>query len=422
MIRYRDGQLVRITRYQMLLLSTTDNVVGIADASGNFLELPFQMIISGPCDTRISQPLAGTLRSEYRWQAHLLARTLVVAASIGLASCGTLSDSGQTTLTSAADTSFEAPAAVSPVDRSIASDIVQIAQQIFTPFNTTLQFSNNDDPLLQYFITEFSNEGYGIQRVSADQGSNFFSYTRTEDRTADGKLLIRFASSIGAVDIGRDYTVPRTNTISPASPFKLSGTRVPVNVTDTANGRVQVTSADNSTAVYVASLNLDEQAPPVISLITDDLVSRIANESTRQSSLQALNSSRLEINNLFYADQSNFTSVLDNYEQVDRQIVVFGDDSMILGETNKMLLEQLVQRRLSPDDLISLVGCSNGPTALEMGNEGLALGRAERVTQALLSHGVARDRILDEGCWAPVSAGEKFPSRGVVLELWRKAS
>ena len=275
---------------------------------------------------------------------------------------------------------------------------------------------------MRYFAAAFANAGYGIQRVSADQGSNFFSYDRSEEATDSGETLVRFNTSIGAVDIGRDYTIPGVNVISPASPFRLSGTRIPVTVADEPSGRMRIQNPEYSQASYVASLNLDGQAPPVISLITSDLVDRVASDSSPQSGLQAINTNQVEVNNLFYADQSNFTSILDDYEQVESQVVVFGDDSLVLGNTNKLLIAQMVEDRLEPGDIVSLVGCSNGPTALEIGNEGLALGRAERVTQALTSQGVPRDRILDEGCWAPVSAGDKFPSRGVVMELWRPAS
>ena len=94
---------------------------------------------------------------------------------------------------------------------------------------------------------------------------------------------------------------------------------------------------------------------------------------------------------------------------------------MVLGSRNKSLIDQLVENVLGEEDIVSLVGCSNGPTALEIGNEGLALGRAKRVTEALLARGVSREKVLDEGCWAPVAEAEdRFPSRGVVLELWRK--
>ena len=355
-------------------------------------------------------------------------RSLTLIGVLLLSSCSlTGTQESSSPAGSSAPLPFDQPAAVSPVDRSIVTDFVGITRQIFTPFNTTLQFpQNTQDPLLEHFMLEFADAGYGIQRVSADQGSNFFNYTRFEEEDDNGDPLVSFSSTIGAVLIARDYTIPRSNTISPASPVKLSGTRVPVKVADAPSGRFVISDPDFSSATYIASLNLTEQAPPVITLITDDVVSGVADQSSGGAgraggaSFQAFNSSRLEISNLFYGGQSNFSSILDDYQQVERRVIVFGNDSMVLGDTNKQLIEQFVQQQLSGEDLISLVGCSNGPTVLEIGNEGLALGRAERVTEALLSQGVSRERILDEGCWAPVSAGDKFPSRGVVMELWRK--
>jgi len=345
----------------------------------------------------------------------------VLMGSLLLASCASLNSATINSTPNEAQPGSETSTSVSPVDRSIAMDIVKSARQIFPPINSTLQFASSNDPLMQYFVQLFANEGYGVQRVSADQGSNLFSYQREEEQI-DDTTLVRFNATIGVVTVARDYTVPRVNTISPASPVRVSGTRAPIEVADRPTGRFVVTDPAYSTVEYVASLNLADQAPPVISLITGDLVNRVAERGTRSTSLQALNSNRVEITNLFYTNQSNFSSILDDYDQIEQQIVVFGNDSMVLGNTNKQLIDQFVEQRVKDNDLISLVGCSNGPTALEIGNEGLALGRAERVTQALLSRGVSRDRILDEGCWAPVSARDKYPSRGVVLEVWRKQS
>ena len=187
---------------------------------------------------------------------------------------------------------------------------------------------------------------------------------------------------------------------------------------DAESSRFRIRDSSLSDALYVASMSLDEQAP-VISLITPELVNRVSTQGTNGPSMQALNSSKIEVNNLFYNNQSTFASILDDYQRVQRQIIIFGNDSMILGDTNKQLIDQFVETRFRPGDVISLVGCSNGPTVLDIGNEGLALGRARRVTEALLARGVARDRILDEGCWAPTSVGDRFPGRGVVMELWR---
>ena len=343
---------------------------------------------------------------------------LFLGATLLLGGCSAMNDSTEISLDAE-----NVVSAVPATDQAMTDDIVRVASQIFSPINTTLQFTENyDDPLLDHFISEFASAGYGIQRVSADQGSHYFTYSFGEQNSSNDETRVRLNTSIGAVDLSRDYTVSGDDSVSPASPFRVSGTREPVEVQDQNEGAFTVARPEFSTVVYVAALNLDEQVPPVISLITNDVVSRVARQTTQSTSLQALNSSRVEVSNLFYSDESNFSSILDDYEQIERQIVIFGNDSMILGDTNKSLIKQWVNQQLQPSDLISLVGCSNGYTTLDIGNEGLALGRAQRVTQALLEEGVPRDRILDEGCWAPVSAGDKFPARGVVLELWREVS
>ena len=365
------------------------------------------------CEQRRNLPLHA-VRQE-RSQNHSL-HVLLLGGAILLGGCASLQED-----TSSTPDVVATRTVVSATDEAMANDMVGVATQIFNPIETTLQFNANDtDALLAHFIEEFAEAGYGIQRVSADQGSHYFTYSINDLSPTDSDTGVRFDTSIGAVDLSRDYTLAGSRAVSPNSPFRLSGTREPVEVMDEAAEAFNPATDEFSSVVYLAALNLDEQAPPVISLITNDIVNRVANETTQSASLQALNSSRVEVSNLFYSDQSNFTSVLDNYKQIDRQVVVFGDDSLVLGNTNKSLIKQWVDQRLQPDDLVSLVGCSNGPTALDIGNEGLALGRANRVTQALLEEGVPRDRILDEGCWAPVSAGDKFPSRGVVLELWRE--
>lgn len=308
---------------------------------------------------------------------------------------------------------------VALADRTMVNDLSAVVVQIFDPFDTTLQVTrSNTDPIMQYFVGVLAKQGFGIQRVSADQGAHYLTYER---KTTDAENGLLFSISIGPVVASRHYQLMENNVITPTSVVQLSGTRIPVTVLDAPSGRFKVSNSDLSRAEYVATLSLDEQAP-LISLITPDVVSSVTTRSATGPSLQALNSSKMEVTNLFYGDDSNFASILDDHQQVDRQIIVFGDDSMILGDTNKQLIDQFVDDKLGQNDVISLVGCSNGPTALDIGNEGLALGRAKRVTEALMSRGVARERILDEGCWAPVRAGDRFPSRGVVLELWRARS
>ncbi|ASJ74397.1 hypothetical protein [Granulosicoccus antarcticus] len=314
---------------------------------------------------------------------------------------------------------FGKAAPVPTAYRTMVNDLSDVVVQIFDPRDTTLQVTrSNADPILQYFVQVLAEHGFGIQRVSADQGAQYLQY---ELRSIDDENGVLVSLNVGPVVATRYYQLLRDNVVTPTSVVQLAGTRAPVTVADTPTGRFKVSNPAFSQVQYVAAMSLDEQSP-IISLVTPDVINSATSQSARGPSLQALNSSKVEVTNLFFGTESNFASILDGHEQVDRQIVVFGNDSMILGDTNKQLIDQFVDEKLEATDVISLVGCSNGPTALDIGNEGLALGRGRRVIEALMARGVSREQILDEGCWAPTKADDRFPSRGVVLELWRSQS
>lgn len=360
----------------------------------------------------MTQPVDSTAKQRLWVTTH---RLCLISALFLITACTT---PGTVSSTPAVQT-LATPNPVMPTDRTILLDMLSVVTQIFDPFDTTLQVNNADtDPTLQHFIDKLVSSGYGIQRVSADQGANYVSLTRSVNKP-ERVDVVTFNVTIGAVEIERDYTIPSRNVVAPASKVRLSGTRVAVAVNDKASGRKQITDPSLSQAEYFASLNLDTQAP-VISLITPKLVRQVSARTADGPTLRTLNTSNVEVNNLFHGGESAFSSLLDDYNKIQRQIIVFGDDSLVLGETNKSLLDQFVESQYQRGDIISLVGCSNGPTSLEIGNEGLALGRAKRVTVALMTRGVEREQVLNEGCWAPVSAGDAFPNRGVVLELWRE--
>jgi len=113
---------------------------------------------------------------------------------------------------------------------------------------------------------------------------------------------------------------------------------------------------------------------------------------------------------------------LENYVKLERQTIIFPNDSFFLGTEGKLAVRKLVKRFSVSTDVLGIVGCSNGKTSLDIGNEGLAMGRANRVSEELLVNGVPSDRVFDEGCWSSTSDTNGFPSRGVVIDLWRRKS
>lgn len=117
--------------------------------------------------------------------------------------------------------------------------------------------------------------------------------------------------------------------------------------------------------------------------------------------------------------ESNFEAALNDFSLVRETILTFGDDSLRLGNLNKSRVQQFVELFAEDSDVFSIIGCSHGPTRRDFGQQGLALGRAQRVRDELMFSGVPEERILDEGCWAEDSFDERFPRRGVVLSLLR---
>ena len=156
--------------------------------------------------------------------------------------------------------------------------------------------------------------------------------------------------------------------------------------------------------------------------MSEDTIKNVVNQATSGPSRTSVNSTKLEVNNRFYDNDGTFASLINNRERVAREIIIFPNDSMRLGTEGKRRINKLLSQFSEANDLINVIGCSNGPTNLAIGNEGLALGRASRITQELLTLGVPNRSILDDACWSPNSALESFPSRGVLVVLMRSVS
>lgn len=119
---------------------------------------------------------------------------------------------------------------------------------------------------------------------------------------------------------------------------------------------------------------------------------------------------------------SNYENLLADKKDVAEEVLIFGDDSYVLGARNKQILGEMMGAFNPDTDVVSVVGCSTGITKIVNGNAALAIGRANRVKEALLYSGVPHDQIYDEGCWSPTANSTPFPNRGVVVTVKRVAA
>ena len=302
-------------------------------------------------------------------------------------------------------------------EQVMVDDLLSALVQLFPPRNSTIQISADDDSELTLLVADtMAHAGFAIQKVTTDQGTSLLTTdTQTKERSDNNLPTKHLRIDIGQISIGRTYSVKNGQTILPSSPFNVYGSRAKIDLGTTLFG----TNSAKTNTQYLAPIRLNEPLP-LLSLITPDIVQSASNNEPGLPELTSTNSAKVEINNLRFGE-STFDSVLSNHLILDELTVLFPNDSLILGNENKLLIREFMAKFIEQLDLVSVVGCSNGPTAVDIGNVGLALGRGERVTNELLSLGVPREKILDQGCWAPSVAG-KYPGRGVVLELWREKS
>lgn len=321
------------------------------------------------------------------------------------------------------------------------ADLTSVLPQILEPLNTTIQVSESESGDASEAVPRLSELGYALQRVDADQGKNFLYIIELpgagDATNADARLRL----SIGDIELTRTYRVIRKNTkiestdnlvwrdgraAAPVGPLKVAGTRQTLQLTginvELASNSGDQDYAFSSGRVEFAALAPIEGGIPTISLITEELVQRVTVSTSAGPSLASLNSQGEGFGNLFNGDPSAFASILDNYNRIVREFVIFPNDSQNLGRPGKLMVKKLVSRFSENSDIIGITGCSNGPTSLDIGNEGLALGRASRIAEELVASGVSRDKVFDEGCWSPTTDAPGFPNRGVVIDLWRRAS
>ena len=355
-----------------------------------------------------------------------------------------------------------APKAVDP--GPAVGDLVAALVQLREPRSTTIQVGPDGDvPGADALVAALADAGYGIQRVAADQGANFLDWSfgpapagapaggppvalaglasgsganpdpvpspgSSSGPGAGPGAASRARLAVGVLTLERDYARAGRGLVA-VSPLELGGTRTGAALDDAT--RLPGTAPASSGVVFAAAPRSFGPAP-IISLVTDDVVRGVTARATRgrggsrsgarpATTRQGINSARVEVNNLFFG-ASAFDALRTEREAVATDTIVFGDDSMRLGPDGKRQVARFVDGYDPASDMIALVGCSNGPTRLAIGNEGLALGRSARVTEELVALGVERSRILDEGCWAGSSANGRFPSRGVLIELLRELS
>lgn len=289
----------------------------------------------------------------------------------------------------------------------IAANLVNTASQLphLSPTTSPLQIRKDDSDFSRAIRRALEQGGFNLENISRDQGMNQVASEvkriRTETREKESYVL-----RIGRVSIERAYSVINGHTV-PVSEQNIRGVD---DVSIALNDDIFVAPSSAFSSVAFKPY----EGPRIDDVLAAPVIEKRLIPVRRQQERNVVKQ------NIYETMSSNYKDVFAGFEDIDQSVLIFPNDSLRLGEANKRIIEEYVEKMDPETDVLSVIGCSHGNTKIDNGNSLLAIGRANRVKEAFLFSGLQHDQILDEGCWAPQTFDEVMPSRGVVLTLKRQ--
>lgn len=305
----------------------------------------------------------------------------------------------------------------------IAENLVFSLAQIpsLSPLINTVQMSPPTTSFGQRVATLLADAGYGIQSVEGDTGEFYVRYRESAIRSEQG-LETSYVVAIGDVSVERSFDISDPSEPLPLSPLFVAGApEFDVMLDDAAFSEADATVSyalfDQAASPQV--FDFDTQTTQTITDADEGVTITSVRRSTAEPVEQPAPRVRVK-ENVFNLLESNYADLFVEYTDAQSHILVFENDSMRLGNANKRVVQNYVDAFNPDTDLVSIIGCSHGNTAVRNGNAVLAVGRANRVKEAFLFAGLDDTKVLEEGCWAG-EYHEVMPKRGVLLTLKRRA-
>lgn len=312
-----------------------------------------------------------------------------------------------------------------PADhRLIAENLVHVLAQLdgSSPITTTVQLPEAKTPFGTILHKAIVDVGYGHQAVVGDIGENLVRYKAENSETETGYRTL-YRVEIGEAFAEREYRV-ENRMLLPTSPYRVSGTNEELALNDyifdesvpTADYAYVTARAGGVPEIKVFDVPQYKlvEAPQTPTIIRSAGLGAVSSGSQLQNIYGGKK-------NIYDTKRSNFEGLFSQYEGISTKVLIFPNDSLRLGGKNKRLIKSLAASFDPESEVFSVLGCSQGITDLDNGNEYLAVGRAARVKEELLLHGVAENKIFDEGCWGADHEVKDMPTRGVVLTRKRQS-
>jgi len=270
------------------------------------------------------------------------------------------------------------------ISTNLVSALVQIPEmQVGT---ATLQVSNPTTAFGNTLVRALEDAGFGIQRVSADQGLNYVAYGKRFAETEAG-IINDYSVAVGDIEVRREYDID-DNGVFPTSLLLVSGTSSIVDIK--LDDNIFAEQGGNGDT-FISGVGGDSVNSPTtdISTVTvnDYDVKSIANRTSQQ---KLLSEARRRV---YDSGNTDNNMNLDSYTQMRRTVLLFKDkDSIVMGRGNKQAIGQLVDEYRA-GDIFSVVACTDVD-----GKNDAAQSRGIRVEEEFVSHGINAEAVQIEPC------------------------
>lgn len=272
--------------------------------------------------------------------------------------------------------------AITAVERAhlqlIATNMVSTLVQIpgLRSGAITLQINK---PITAYgnaLVRAMEDAGFGLQRVSADQGQNYVSYSKRLSETESG-IVNDYELTVGKLSLRREYRI-EGDQIYPSSLLIIDGI-------DSING-IELADAifveqGGQRDTFISGVQLEGEPDPNLAVKTVDVRDYDelpADQRTAQS--QVFEDAKRQ----FFQNQIQRNAPsLARMRKHRRTVLIFDDNiTTIMGEANKQAI-RLLARGFSDNDIILIKACLDAD-----GKNASDLNRAIRVEQELLGYGI----------------------------------
>lgn len=268
---------------------------------------------------------------------------------------------------------------------NMISTLVQIPQM--QSGTLTLQFNDPQTAYGNAIVRALEDAGFGLQRVTADQGQNYVSYSKRLSETESG-LVTDYQLSVGKISLRREYSVQEGNLIYPSSLLTIDGTE---SIADIQLSDSIFVEQGGRGDTFISGVQLEGEPDPDLAVKTIDV--RDYDELPADK--------RTSQNEVFERARQHFFEIqakreippLPRFNKHRRTVLIFdNNETLLMGEANKQAVRLLV-REFSDDDIMLIKACLDAD-----GTNNLSMNRAIRVEQELLGFGIPPESTYIAPC------------------------